>query len=143
MFDTIFTNRSASHSTPARLAAAPSGTGRLLAALLLLASPAVAQSGTWNKPTGGAWGTAGNWLEGTIPGGFYETADFSTQNLTANAIVTLDGTRTIGTLHFADTTPQPRLDAQHRHPHARLPRRNCGGQPDRNSHTILKNKKVH
>jgi autotransporter-associated beta strand protein len=81
--------------------------GRLAGLLipLLFVSPAVAQSGTWNKPTGGSWGTASNWLDGVIPTGFYETADFSTQNPTANATVTLDGPRTIGTLIFGDTTP--------------------------------------
>lgn len=93
MFDTLFSKGCAGNSPQlGRLAA--------LLAPLLLASPAVAQSGTWNKPAGGSWGSAGNWLEGAVPSGAHGTADFSTQDLTTNATVTLDGNRTIGFLMF-------------------------------------------
>jgi fibronectin-binding autotransporter adhesin len=47
---------------------------------------------------------AGNWTGGVVADGVGALADFSTLNITANATVTLDGARTIGTLKFQDIT---------------------------------------
>ncbi|BCU79291.1 DUF6288 domain-containing protein [Luteolibacter sp. LG18] len=60
--------------------------------------------GVWTKLTGGSWPTTGNWSGGTSAFGADQTADFSTLNITANTIVTLDGPRVIGNLKFGDTT---------------------------------------
>jgi autotransporter-associated beta strand protein len=60
---------------------------------------------TWANAAGGSWTTAGNWQGSVIANGSGVTANFATLNLTADATVTLDGTRTIGGLSFADTTP--------------------------------------
>jgi len=74
-------------------------------ALLMVASPALGADGTWTNSAGGAWGMAGNWLGGSVADGTDSIADFSTLNLTANAFVNNDATRTVGTLRFGDTTP--------------------------------------
>ncbi|MEI6647731.1 MAG: autotransporter-associated beta strand repeat-containing protein [bacterium] len=65
-----------------------------------------ADNGTWTNLVGGSWATGGNWLAGTIANGADFTADFSTLNITAARTVTLDGSRTIGNLSFADATTQ-------------------------------------
>ena len=62
-------------------------------------------NGVWTSATGGSWTNTSKWLNGVIATGANRSADFSTLNLTANATVTLDGTRTLGSLTFGDTTP--------------------------------------
>lgn len=68
-----------------------------------------AASGTWtNLVSGnasGSWATAANWNNSVIADGADSTADFSTLDITTNAVVTLDGARTIGNVTFGDTTP--------------------------------------
>ncbi len=61
--------------------------------------------GTWTSLAGGAWSTTGNWAGGTVADGTNAIADFSTLNLTANAVVDNDVPSTVGTLRFGDTTP--------------------------------------
>ncbi len=56
----------------------------------------------WTNPAGGSWGTAGNWLYDSIADGSDVAADFSTQTLTADAAVNLNGARTVGSLKFGD-----------------------------------------
>ena len=58
--------------------------------------------GAWTNLAGGSWVSAGNWSNGVVALGSGTLADFSTLTLPANATVTLDGTPTIGTLHFGD-----------------------------------------
>jgi fibronectin-binding autotransporter adhesin len=55
---------------------------------------------TWNKSSGGSWGTSSDWTSG-IPGLPGDTADFGTA-LTGNGNVTLDGNRTVGNVIFND-----------------------------------------
>jgi autotransporter-associated beta strand protein len=57
----------------------------------------------WTNPAGGSWPVASNWSNSLAASGSSITADFSTLNLTADAIVTLDGARTVGALVFGDT----------------------------------------
>ena len=59
----------------------------------------------WVNPAGGSWPTVANWSNSTAVSGISSIADFSVLDLTANAAVTLDGARTVGTLVFGDTTP--------------------------------------
>ncbi len=61
-------------------------------------------NGVWTDLAGGVWSTAGNWSGGTIADGAGSTADFSTLNITSDTTVTLDTSRSIGTLKFQDTT---------------------------------------
>ncbi len=61
-------------------------------------------NGTWTNLAGGSWPTVGNWSASTVAAGVGAIADFGTLNITANATVTLDGARTVGTLRFQDAT---------------------------------------
>ncbi len=70
------------------------GTNSNTAQLLIAPIP------TWTNPAGGSWTTAANWFNNTIANGTGITADFSRLNLSAPAVVTLDGARTIGNLRF-------------------------------------------
>ena len=72
-------------------------------AALVISAPA--GSGVWITPGGGSWGGSGNWSGGLIAGATDAAADFSTVNLSANATVTLDGARTVGTMVFDDLNP--------------------------------------
>ncbi|MEI7908684.1 MAG: autotransporter-associated beta strand repeat-containing protein [Verrucomicrobiota bacterium] len=59
----------------------------------------------WINAAGGSWLTPANWQSGVVGSGVDATVDLSTQDLTAEAIITLDGARTIGGLKFGDTSP--------------------------------------
>src|SRR5262245_13198721 len=71
---------------------------------LLLVAPglAPAQSGTWSQNIGGTynWSGATNWQLGVVANGADNTATFATFGLTAPITVTLDTSRTIGSLVF-------------------------------------------
>jgi len=77
--------------------------------LLTVAANTAHAAGTtsiWTKTSGGSggsWGTPGNWDSAPT---FVadDTVDFSTLNITADAVTTLDGPRTAGSLKFGDTT---------------------------------------
>ncbi len=76
-----------------------------VAAVVALAQGALGADGTWTNLAGGVWSTTGNWDGGTVADGTNAVADFSTLNLSANAVVNNDATRTVGQLRFGDTTP--------------------------------------
>ncbi len=61
-----------------------------------------AASGTWTNRNGGSWTNALNWNAGIIADGSGNAANFSTVNLPADTVVTLDAPRTIGSLTFDD-----------------------------------------
>ena len=65
----------------------------------------VVNNPTWTNPAGGSWPVIGNWLAGIPANAAGLVADFSTLNLTGNAVVSLNGSRSVGHLVFADTTP--------------------------------------
>jgi autotransporter-associated beta strand protein len=62
--------------------------------------PAAQSNGTWLPPGGGSWSASTNWANGAIPGAAGATASFS--SATGPATVTLDGSRTVGTLTFSN-----------------------------------------
>lgn len=59
-------------------------------------------SSIWTNLSGGSWPVIGNWSNNIVASGVGATAFFNTLTLTANASVTLDGSRTIGNLFFDD-----------------------------------------
>lgn len=63
----------------------------------------VAADSVWTNPAGGSWAGTTNWSGGVVAEGTGALADFSTLDLTADATVTLDGDRTIGTLRLSDS----------------------------------------
>jgi fibronectin-binding autotransporter adhesin len=72
----------------------------LLAAALLGSAPLLhAQNGTWTNPGTGNWGDSGNWNLGTVATGADNTATF-TSTAAGNAVIRLEGPRTIGNLTF-------------------------------------------
>jgi autotransporter-associated beta strand protein len=60
-------------------------------------------TGTWNVDVSGNWSDAANWLGGNVPDGATTTANFAAVDLSANRIVTLDVSRTVGVLSVGDT----------------------------------------
>ena len=76
-----------------------------IAALLALASveKASAASGNYTATAAGSWGTAANWSSNpTVPGTTAGDIININSNIAAAATVTLDGTRTMGTLLIGD-----------------------------------------
>src|SRR5437016_3927790 len=69
----------------------------------LFTKPLFAGNGTWVQDSSGTWSNASNWLSG-VADGARSIADFSTINITADRIVTLDSSRSIGQLLFRDNT---------------------------------------
>ncbi len=62
--------------------------------------PASAQDGVWGVNANGNWGVAGNWVDDIIADGAGNTADFSQVVTNTGRTVTLDSSRTIGTILF-------------------------------------------
>ena len=85
-----------------RILASPIAT--LIACLIAQRDAGAQTTYTWNTAAGGSWGNAGLWTPSGPAAGAGNIADFSTQNITAAATVTLDGNRTIGSIRFGDAT---------------------------------------
>ena len=71
---------------------------------LSIASIGFNANGVWNLDAGGSWSDTNNWSNGAVGSGAGFTADFSTIDITTNRTVTLDASRSIGTLKFGDTS---------------------------------------
>lgn len=82
----------------------------VLATAGVLAAAVPSGAATWSVLAGGdasgAWNVSGNWNSGAgpVPDAQDQIADFSTQNITVDSVVTLDGDRIVGQLKFGDTT---------------------------------------
>lgn len=63
------------------------------------ATTPLGDSGIWTSPVSGNWSVSGNWQNGTIANGTGKTATIAQPS---TVTVTLDGTRTIGGLNFAN-----------------------------------------
>lgn len=63
----------------------------------------VGASGVWIADISASWGDTNRWSSNIVATGVGETADFSTIDITADRTVTLDRSRSIGVLKFADT----------------------------------------
>jgi autotransporter-associated beta strand protein len=60
---------------------------------------------TWTASFGGVWSDAFNWSNNVVGNGAGVLADFSQLDLFSDSTVDLNGSRTIGSLVFGDTTP--------------------------------------
>jgi autotransporter-associated beta strand protein len=78
------------------------GAGASAFAGLSIATIAFNANGVWNMNASGSWSDTNNWSGGAVGNGAGFTADFSTIDITGNPIVTLDASRSIGTLKFGD-----------------------------------------
>jgi autotransporter-associated beta strand protein len=85
-----------------RILASPIAT--LIACLIAQPDAEAQTTYVWNLAAGGGWGTAANWTPTGPANGVDNIADFSTQDITAAATLTLDANRTIGTVRFGDAT---------------------------------------
>jgi autotransporter-associated beta strand protein len=73
-------------------------------AVVTVALPNIFSAGTWNTDNSGNWSDPTKWSSSIAADGAGNTADFSTLNISANRAVTLDASRSIGTLKFGDTS---------------------------------------
>jgi len=76
--------------------------GASASALVAIYVPLVVNNGTWNTNADGLWSDTNNWTGGAVANGIGYAADFSTLDLLSNLTVTLDTSRSLGTLKFAD-----------------------------------------
>jgi len=72
--------------------------------LVSVAVTTVTAAGTWIADASSTWNTANNWSGNVIATGAGQTANFSTINITGNRVVTLNSSRSIGTMRFSDTS---------------------------------------
>jgi autotransporter-associated beta strand protein len=73
-------------------------------AFVTISVTTVTASGTWIADGSGNWGDSNKWSGSIVATGAGQTANFSTINITGTRTVTLDSSRTIGTLKFGDTS---------------------------------------
>jgi autotransporter-associated beta strand protein len=60
-------------------------------------------TGEWAVDSSGTWSNAANWVSNLVPDGAGAFANFSKVDLTADRTVTLDSSRSVGTLTIGDT----------------------------------------
>lgn len=90
--------------TQSFLVFAKDSVGATSRATLTITLPNVLGNGIWSVDAGGTWGDSSKWTANFPANGAGNTADFSTLNITADRTVTLNATRSIGTLKFGDTS---------------------------------------
>ncbi|MEO0054388.1 MAG: hypothetical protein RLZZ50_335, partial [Verrucomicrobiota bacterium] len=78
--------------------------GATASAVLTITLPSVLGNGTWAADAAGVWSDTAKWSSAFPANGVGYSADFSTLNISANRTVTLDTSRTMGTLRFGDTS---------------------------------------
>ena len=78
--------------------------GASASAVLTITLPSVLGNGTWTADAAGLWSETAKWASAFPANGAGYTADFSTLNITADRSVTLDTSRSLGTLKFGDTS---------------------------------------
>src|SRR4051794_39322594 len=72
-------------------------------AMSALTQSVQAQTATWTFNGSGTWGVGANWFGGVPAQGNANGALFNTLDLKSDAIITLDGNQTVGTVTFNDT----------------------------------------
>jgi autotransporter-associated beta strand protein len=72
--------------------------------LVTISVTTLTASGTWISDASAPWSDTNRWSGNIVATGAGNTADFSTLNITGNRLVTLDTSRSLGTLKFGDTS---------------------------------------
>ena len=90
--------------TQSFLVFAKDSVGATTRATLTITLPNVLGNGTWTANASGIWGDSSKWSGNFPANGAGNTADFSTLDITADQKVTLNASRSIGTLKFGDTS---------------------------------------
>lgn len=103
---TLFTAASIANFTPSSFTVASGAVGGLTytfastgTAITMTVGGSLAATGTWSAPSGGSWGTAGNWTGGVIPGAAGDTANFGNV-LGSSSMITLDGNRRVAAFNI-------------------------------------------
>ena len=78
--------------------------GASASSVLTISLPSVIGNGTWTADLDGLWSDSTRWVSAFPANGAGQTANFGTINITADRTVTLDGSRSVGTLRFGDTS---------------------------------------
>lgn len=78
-------------------------TGLIANTLLSIELPNVNANGTWSADVDGEWSDPARWSGGLPANGAGFSADFSTLDISADRVVTLDLPRALGTARFGDT----------------------------------------
>ncbi len=78
--------------------------GASAVAVVTIQLPSILGNGTWSADANGNWSEAARWTGSFPANGSGNTANFSAGNITADRTVTLDSSRSIGTLQFGDTS---------------------------------------
>jgi autotransporter-associated beta strand protein len=73
-------------------------------ALVTISVTTLTANGIWVSDASALWSDTARWSGNIVATGAGNTADFSTINITANRTVTLDTSRSMGTLKFGDTS---------------------------------------
>ncbi len=71
--------------------------------LLTIQLPSVSGNGTWTSDSSGNWSDTTKWTAAFPANGSNNSGNFSTLNLAADRTVTLDASRTIGSVQFGDS----------------------------------------
>jgi len=78
--------------------------GQSAFALVTVSVTTVTADGTWIADASAIWSDINRWKDNIVASGAGRTADFSTINITANRVVSIDTSRTVGTLKLGDTS---------------------------------------
>jgi autotransporter-associated beta strand protein len=78
--------------------------GQSAFALVTVSVTTLTANGTWVADASAVWSDTNRWSNGIVATGAGRTADFSTINITANRVVSVDTSRTVGTLKFGDSS---------------------------------------
>jgi len=71
-------------------------------AMLTITIPLTSGNGIWYADASGNWSDTSKWTRDAVASGVGLTADFTALDITASRTVTLDSSRSLGTLKFAD-----------------------------------------
>jgi autotransporter-associated beta strand protein len=78
--------------------------GQSAFALVTVNVTTLTANGAWIADASAIWSDTNRWRDSIVASGAGRTADFSSINITANRVVSMDSSRTLGTLRFGDVS---------------------------------------